>query len=677
MHCKGLSRRNIRNTEPETAVIPELGQFSLVLALCMVIVQSILPILGKLLREPSLYAAVKHAARAQFLLLGISIVCLAYAFVTYDFSVKYVAQNSNTALPLMYRIAAVWGAHEGSLLLWVLMLAGWTAALTWFSREVPDDFLAQVLAVLGVVSIGFLLFLILTSNPFERLTPAAIDGRDLNPLLQDPGLIFHPPMLYMGYVGFSVAFSFAVAALISGRLDAAWARWSKPWTNFAWVSLTLGITLGSWWAYYELGWGGWWFWDPVENASFMPWLVGTALIHSLSATEKRGLFKSWTVLLAMLTFSLSLIGAFLVRSGVLTSVHSFATDPTRGVFLLVLICLVIGISLAIYGIRAPNIRSSGSYALVSREVGLLLNNVFMVTAAATILLGTLYPLFLDALGLGKVSVGPPYFNSVFIPLTLPVAALVGIGAMARWKRDQFSRLIGKLWPLLTISVLLGFTVPLLIGDSYEWLAVVGLTLALWTALSTLYGLYDRVRKRKDKFIALLHQPRGIWGMSIAHFGIAVFVVGVTMVSLYEQEKDLRMQPGDTYEIGGFTFTFNGVERRFVQNYVSFTGIVNVSRDDRLIAFIHPEKRLYPTQTEPMTEAGIRPGLFRDLYVSLGEQLDESGAWSVRIHIKPFVRWIWLGAILMALGGLLAATDERLRNFSRVRTSSVAVAAESP
>ena len=647
-------------------MIPELGQFSLVLALCLAVVQTALPISGKLLRSSSMFAATKFAARGQFLFLFISILCLTYAFVSYDFSVYYVVQNSNTALPLMYRISAVWGAHEGSLLLWVLMLAGWTAALTWFSREVPDDFLARVLAVLGAVSIGFLLFLILTSNPFERVIPAAVEGRDLNPLLQDPGLVFHPPMLYMGYVGFSVAFSFAVAALISGRLDAAWARWSKPWTNLAWVSLTLGIALGSWWAYYELGWGGWWFWDPVENASFMPWLVGTALIHSLSATEKRGLFKSWTVLLAMLTFSLSLIGAFLVRSGVLTSVHTFATDPSRGVFLLVLICLVIGSSLAIYGVRAPSIRSSGSYTLVSREVSLLLNNVFMVTAAATILLGTLYPLFLDALGLGKVSVGPPYFNSVFIPLTLPVAALVGIGAMSRWKRDQFGRLMGKLWLVLAVSVLLGCTLPLLFGNSYEWLAAVGLTLALWTASSTLYGMYDRVRHRRDKLTALLNQPRGIWGMSIAHMGIAVFVVGVTMVSLYEQEKDLKMVPGDSYELGGFTFQFEGVRQLSVQNYISYMGTVNAYRRDRQVASIFPEKRFYPIQADPMTEAGIQPGLFRDLYVSLGERLDDTGAWSVRVHVKPFVRWIWMGAIFMAIGGFLAATDKRLRSTSRAR-----------
>ncbi len=659
-------------------MIPELGQFSLVLALCLAIAQTLLPIAGRVLRAPSLYTGTKFAARGQFLFLAISILCLTYAFISHDFSVKYVVQNSNTALPLIYRIAAVWGAHEGSLLLWVLMLAGWTAALSWFSREVPHDFLAKVLGVLGTVSIGFLLFLILTSNPFNRIIPAAAEGRDLNPLLQDLGLVFHPPMLYMGYVGFSVAFAFAVAALISGRLDAAWARWSKPWTNLAWVSLTLGIALGSWWAYYELGWGGWWFWDPVENASFMPWLVGTALIHSLSATEKRGLFKSWTVLLAMLAFSLSLIGAFLVRSGVLTSVHTFATDPSRGVFLLVLISLVIGGSLVIYGIRAPGIRSSGTYTLVSREVGLLLNNVFLVTAAATILLGTLYPLFLDALGLGKVSVGPPYFNSVFIPLTLPLAALVGVGALARWKRDEFFRLFSKIWVLLVLSVLAGCLLPLTMEGSYEWLAAVGLTLAVWISALTILGFYDRVRHRKDKIAALISQPRGFWGMSIAHLGIAVFVVGVTMVSLYESEKDLRMAPGDSYELGGFTFQFDGVRQHAVQNYISFMGTVNASRAGGQPITLFPEKRYYPIQADPMTEAGIRPGMFRDLYVSLGEPLGDTGAWSVRVHVKPFVRWIWLGAIFMAIGGFLAAFDQRLTSSVSVRTrvASSSLAAKS-
>ncbi len=647
-------------------MIPELGQICLILALCMAFSQTLLPVIGIRFRAPSLVVSAVFATRAQLLFLVLAFLCLVYSFVTHDFSVRYVVQNSNTALPLMYQIAAVWGAHEGSLLLWILMLAGWSGALSWFSRDVPPEFLSRVLAVLGAVSIGFLMFLIFTSNPFSRILPAPLEGKDLNPLLQDPGLVFHPPMLYMGYVGFSVAFAFAVAALLSGRLDAAWARWSKPWTNLAWIFLTLGIALGSWWAYYELGWGGWWFWDPVENASFMPWLVGTALIHSLSATEKRGLFKSWTVLLAMLTFSLSLIGAFLVRSGVLTSVHTFATDPSRGIFLLILISLVIGSSLAIYGYRASSIRSVGSYTLVSRETGILINNVFLVTAAATILLGTLYPLFLDAMGLGKVSVGPPYFNSVFIPLTLPLAALVGVGAISRWKRDNFGRLMRSLWVWFVISVIVGTGLPLLMEGPYQSLAAVGLSLALWTASSTIYGLLDRVKHRPRKFQALFNQPRGVWGMSVAHFGVAVFIVGVTMVSLYEQEQDLKMAPGDSHQIGNMTFLFEGVRQGAVDNYITFKGTVRATRGDKLVATMYPEKRFYPIQAEPMTEAGINPGLTRDLYVSLGERLDDSGAWSVRIHTKPFVRWIWGGAILMALGGLLAATDRRLMGYSKQR-----------
>ncbi len=647
-------------------MVPEIGQFCLILALCLAVAQTLLPVSSVVLKTSSLATSAKFAARAQFLFLLLAFICLTYSFVVHDFSVYYVVQNSNTELPLMYRFAAVWGAHEGSLLLWVLMLAGWTALVSVWSRDVPDVFLSRVLAVLGAVSIGFLLFLILTSNPFARLIPAAPEGRDLNPLLQDPGLVFHPPMLYMGYVGFSVAFAFAVAALISGRLDSAWARWAKPWTNIAWIFLTLGIALGSWWAYYELGWGGWWFWDPVENASFMPWLVGTALIHSLAATEKRGLFKSWTVLLAMLAFSLSLIGAFLVRSGVLTSVHTFATDPSRGVFLLILICIVIGSSLAIYAYRAPSIRSTGTYTLVSREAGILLNNVFLVTAAASILLGTLYPLFLDALGLAKVSVGPPYFNSVFIPLTMPLAALASLGAIARWKRDEFVRLMKRLWIVLAVCMVLGLGLPLLSDGPYQWLAAVGLTLAAWTASSTVYGLLDRVKYRQSKIRALINQPRSIWGMSIAHFGIAVFVVGVTMVSLYEQEKDIKMNSGDTYELGGYQFVFSGVSRGAVDNYITDMGKFDAFRNGKHVATIYPEKRHYPIQSDPLTEAGISPGLFRDLYVSLGEPLDENGAWSVRVHVKPFIRWIWLGAIFMAIGAFIAASDKRYRKLARRR-----------
>ncbi len=647
-------------------MIPEIGQFCLMLALCMAVAQTALPIAGIKLRVPSWLTASKHAARAQLLFLAIAFVCLAYAFATHDFSVKYVASNSNTALPFAYRIAAIWGAHEGSLLLWVLILALWGAALSKFSGDVPDDFLARVLAVLGVVCIGFLLFLILTSNPFDRLFPAAVEGRDLNPLLQDPGLVVHPPMLYMGYVGFSVAFSFAVAALISGRIDAAWARWSKPWTNLAWIFLTLGIALGSWWAYYELGWGGWWFWDPVENASFMPWLAGTALIHSLSATEKRGLFKSWTVLLAMLTFAMSLIGAFLVRSGVLTSVHTFANDPSRGIFLLGLISVVIAGSLAIYAYRAPSIRSAGSFAVVSKEAGLLLNNIFLITAMATVLLGTLYPLFLDALGLGKVSVGPPYFNSVFIPLTMPLAAALGIGAIARWKRDRIMRVMKGLWIWLALSFALGLGLPAFLSDSYEWLAAVGLTLAIWTASSTLHGVALRIRNRRNRLAALMNLPAGFYGMTLAHFGVAVFIVGVTMVSVYEQEQNLRVAPGESYDLGGIEFKFNGVERRTVANYIAYTATVEASRNGKHFASLYPEKRVYPVQEEPMTEAGIRPGLVRDLYVSLGEPLDDSGVWSMSLYVKPFVRWIWAGAILMALGGFIAATDRRLRVSIRSR-----------
>ncbi len=642
-------------------MIPEIGQFCLMLALLMAIAQTALPIAGIWLRLPSWLAASKQAVRAQLGFLVAAFACLAYAFLTHDFSVAYVAHNSNTALPAIYRIAAIWGAHEGSLLLWSLIIALWGSALSKFSRDVPDDFLARVLAVLGVVSIGFLLFLILTSNPFERLFPAATEGRDLNPLLQDPGLVIHPPMLYMGYVGFSVAFSFAVAALISGRIDAAWARWCKPWTNLAWMFLTIGIALGSWWAYYELGWGGWWFWDPVENASFMPWLAGTALIHSLSATEKRGLFKSWTVLLAMLTFSMSLIGAFLVRSGVLTSVHTFANDPSRGVFLLGLITLVIAGSLAIYAYRAPSIRSAGSFAVVSKEAGLLLNNIFLVAAMATILLGTLYPLFLDALNLGKVSVGPPYFNSVFIPLTMPLAATLGIGAIARWKRDRIMRLMDGLWVWLAASFSLGLGLPALLSGTYEWLAAVGLTLAFWTAFSTVHGVLLRIRHRQDRLAALAGLPRGFYGMTLAHFGVAVFIVGVTMVSVYEREQDLLMTPGESYSLGGFDFKFNGVQRRSVANYLADTATIEVSRDGEHFANVYPEKRIYPVQSEPMTEAGIRPGMLRDLYISLGEPLSDSGAWSMSIHIKPFVRWIWAGALLMAIGGCLAAFDRRLRN----------------
>ncbi len=644
-------------------MIPEIGHFALVLALCVAIVQTVLPIAGAARGDAGWMAAARPAAQAQLLCVAVAYGCLTYAFIVHDFSVAYVAQNSNSALPLLYRISGVWGAHEGSLLLWVLILALWTGAVSWFSRSVPEQMVARVLGVMGMVSIGFLLFTLLTSNPFARLLPAAAEGRDLNPLLQDVGLAIHPPMLYMGYVGFSVAFAFAVAAMLSGRLDAAWARWTRPWTTVAWSFLTVGIALGSWWAYYELGWGGWWFWDPVENASFMPWLVGTALMHSLAATEKRGVFKAWTVLLAVFAFSLSLLGTFLVRSGVLTSVHAFATDPERGVFILAFLGLVIGGSLTLYAWRAPRIRSQAQFELVSRETGLLLNNVLFVVVAATVLLGTLYPLVLDALGAGKISVGPPYFNSVFIPLTIPLAVFVGVGALARWKRDRLSELLGRLKWALLVSVIGGAALPLL-ADFYSLNAAAGLTLALWVISSNLYGLYERVAKSQNRVLALARIPRAFYGMTLAHMGVGVFIIGVTFTTVYSIEKDVRLAPGEDYTMAGYRFRFDGVKQTPGPNYMARMGSMQVYRGDRLVADMAPEKRVYRVNQNPMTEAAIDAGLTRDLYVSLGEPLDREGSWSVRLYYKSFIRWIWLGCLFMALGALLAASDKRYRTVPR-------------
>lgn len=640
-------------------MIPELGHFALILALCIALVQSIFPIVGAARGVPGWIAVARPAAYIHLFLVFVAYACLTYAFITHDFSVHYVAVNSNSALPLVYRISGVWGAHEGSLLLWGLALALWTGAVALFSRSVPGEMVARVISVMGMISVGFLLFMLFTSNPFERLLPAAAEGRDLNPLLQDVGLAIHPPMLYMGYVGFSVAFAFAIAALLHGKLDAAWARWSRPWTNIAWLFLTLGIALGSWWAYYELGWGGWWFWDPVENASFMPWLVGTALIHSLAATEKRGAFKAWTVLLAVFTFSLSLLGTFLVRSGVLTSVHAFATDPARGVFILAFLAVVIGGSLTLYAWRAPAIRSAVSFELISREAALLLNNVLLVVLAATVLLGTLYPLLLDALGLGKISVGPPYFNSVFIPLTLPLAAVVGIGAMSRWRKDSFLRLMRPLWWMLGASVITGLVLPFALGG-FQWSASLGLMLATWVVLSTGYCLFDRVRNKPDKFKSLFSIPSGFYGMVCGHLGIAIFIVGITLVTTYEQEKDVRLAPGESHALGPYRFQFDSVRQALGPNYTADRGTMTVRKGNQVIAVLNPEKRVYITQSQPMTEAAIDAGLFRDLYVSLGEPLGDQQTWSVQLHYKPFIRWVWLGAIFMALGGLLGAMDPRYR-----------------
>ncbi|MFV1973533.1 MAG: heme lyase CcmF/NrfE family subunit [Thiohalobacterales bacterium] len=644
-------------------MIPELGHFSLILALVMTLVLAIMPMVGSLNHTPSWVALARPAAWGQFTFLLIAFACLVNAFLTNDFSVTYVAQHGNTRLPFVYKVSAVWGAHEGSLLLWAFILSGWTLAVSLCARQLPDVMLGRVLAVMGMISIGFLSFMLFTSNPFARTFPVPLEGGDLNPLLQDFGLAIHPPMLYMGYVGLSVAFSFAIAALIGGKLDAAWARWSRPWTTVAWVFLTIGITLGSWWAYYELGWGGWWFWDPVENASFMPWLAATALIHSLAVTEKRGAFKRWTVLLALLAFSLSLLGTFLVRSGVLTSVHSFASDPARGLFILIFLCIVIGGSLVLYAWRAPNVTSGGGFSALSRESLLLGNNLLLIMITAFILLGTLAPLIYDAMGWGKISVGFPWFNTMFVIFTPFLVLLMGIGPLTRWKQQDAAGLVRQLRIALLVSIGAGLlaALPLLhAGSVYAGLAVM---LAVWLTSALLIGLRKRLRHRKSPGAFLKDfRARGggsYYGMLLAHFGVAVFTIGVTFVTLFGVEKDVRMAPGETLELAGYAFRFDGVENIQGPNYRADRGTLHVFRQGQEVAVLKPEKRTYLVQTRPMTEAGIDAGFFRDIYVSLGEALD-AGSWSLRLYYKPMVRWIWLGGILIAIGGLLAAFDRRYR-----------------
>jgi cytochrome c-type biogenesis protein CcmF len=654
-------------------LIPEIGQFALILALLLAIVQGTFPLAGAARGVREWMALAKPAAQGQFLFVAIAFGCLVWSFLQDDFSVLNVATNSNTQLPTAYKVAASWGSHEGSLLLWVLMMASWTVAVSLFSRHLPGEMVARVLGVMGLVSVGFLLFMLLTSNPFDRLFPPAPEGRDLNPLLQDPGMVIHPPMLYMGYVGFSVAFAFAIAALLGGKLDATWARWSRPWTTAAWCFLTIGIALGSWWAYYELGWGGWWFWDPVENASFMPWLVGTALIHSLAVTEKRGSFKSWTVLLAISAFSLSLLGTFLVRSGVLTSVHAFATDPKRGVFILAFLAIVIGGSLALFAWRAPKVGLGGRFDAVSRESALLANNVLLAVAAGSVLLGTLYPLFLDALRLGKISVGPPYFDAVFVPIMAPLVFLMGIGPIARWKRAQVPDLFARLKWALGVAIGAALVVPFLAGKWTPMIAF-GLALAFWVFAASFVSVKERIRNfRGGLFARLAAQPRGYWGMLLAHLGVGVFIVGVTVVKGYETERDVRMDVGDTVTVGAHTFRFDGVRDVVGPNYRGARGDVTVSRDGRVIETLHPEKRIYNAQQMPMTEAAIDTGLFGDIYVSLGEPV-EGGAWSVRVYSKPFVTWIWGGCFLMALGGALAISDRRYRVTVRRESAGTATQA---
>ena len=655
-------------------MIYELGHAALILALAMALAQSVLPLVGAHTGNAAWMGLARPSARGQFLFLAIAYGCLTHAFVTSDFSVALAANHSNSTLPLIYRVTAVWGNHEGSILLWALILSLWTLAVSIFSKQLDEQTVARVLGVMGLISCGFMLFTLFTSNPFERLFPAPPDGKDLNPLLQDAGMVIHPPMLYMGYVGFVVAFAFAVSALLSGRLDAAWARWSRPWTTVAWCFLTCGIALGSFWAYYELGWGGWWFWDPVENASFMPWLVGTALIHSLSVTEKRGGFKMWTALLAIITFSLSLLGTFIVRSGVLSSVHAFASDPSRGIFILAFLTVVIGGSLALFALRAPKVGLGGSFEPVSRESMLLANNVLLVVAAAAVLLGTLYPLVIDAMGMGKLSVGPPYFDAVFVPLMAPALFLMGVGPMARWRQASIPDLARRLRWAIAVSAASAVVAFFALG---RWTPMIGLGLALaaWVGSTAVLNLLLRLREHPAPGLVarLAAQPGSYYGMLLAHFGVSVFIVGVTAVSGFQSEKDVRMEIGDTTTVAGYTVRLDALAQVKGPNYVASRATLSASRDGLAFTTLTPERRIYNVSRMPMTEVAIDRGIGRDLYVALGDPVSDT-AWSVRVHHKPFVNWIWIGCVLMALGGLLAVLDRRYR---RVRVAAARPAAPAP
>jgi len=642
-------------------MIPEIGNFLLCLALGVSLLLIIYPLWGVARRDARLMSLVRPLAVALFTCVAGAFLILVHAFVENDFSVAYVAANSNSLLPVWYRVAATWGAHEGSLLLWVLLLSGWTLAVALFSRSMPQDAIARVLAVMGTINLAFLLFITLTSNPFIRTLPdLPIDGNDLNPMLQDIGLIFHPPLLYMGYVGFSVAFAFAIASLLAGRLDAAWARWSRTWTLAAWVCLTVGIVLGSAWAYYELGWGGWWFWDPVENASLMPWLAGTALLHSLAVTEKRGAFKAWTVLLAIAAFSLSLLGTFLVRSGVLVSVHSFASDPARGMAILAFLVIAIGGSLLLYAIKGGRIRGRAQNELWSRESFLLGNNVLLIAAMLVVLLGTMLPLVHKQLGLGSISVGEPFFNTLFTWLMAPLALMLGIGPLVRWRRDNPQTLWKRLCVAALTTCVLSILLPWLMQDRIEAMTVVGLLMAVWVIILTLMELHERATHRHGFLRGLLHLPRSHWGMVFGHLGVAIVVTGIAFSQNYSVERDVRMKAGDSVDIHNYHFTFRALHNLQGPNYSGDVGVIDVTRNGQHEATLYAEKRYYSAARTMMTEAAIDGGVTRDLYAALGEEL-EGNAWAVRIYYKPFVRWIWFGGLLMAAGGVLCLLDPRYRS----------------
>lgn len=641
-------------------MVPELGHFALVMALCICIALFILPMIGAHYGNQLLMHTSRSFATGFFIFVAIAFYCLSYSFAHDDFSVKYVANNSNTLLPYYYKLCAVWGGHEGSLLLWVLMLSGWTFAVAIFSKSLPLDMQARVLSLLGFVAIGFLSFMLLTSNPFDRILPIPPqDGGDLNPALQDFGFIIHPPILYMGYVGFSVVFAFAIAALLTGRLDSAWARWSRPWATMAWGFLSVGIALGSWWAYYELGWGDWWFWDPVENASFMPWIVGTALIHSLAVTEKRSLFKNWTILLAIFTFSLSLLGTFIVRSGLLTSVHAFASDPARGVFILGFLLVVIGGSLTLFAFRAPVVKSEVGFSWFSRETLLMGNNIILCIAMLTVLLGTLYPMIADAMGWGKISVGPPYFNFFFLPLMGLLCLLMALGPVANWKHTNPQQLLRLLWKPWVLSLIFAAVIPWFYGDSFKWFAALAVFIASWVATALIADIIYRLRHAESFVAGLKKLSLSYYAMVIAHLGIAVTLIGVSFTSIYSTERDLRMEEHQTVKLMDYEFTIQSLQQIKGPNYLADEALITVNYKGDALSDMRPQKRRYYARASMTTEVAINPGFFRDLYVAMGEPVGDK-AWAMRVHVRPFVRWIWLGALMMAFGSVLAVADKRYR-----------------
>ena len=649
-------------------MIPELGQFSLILAFCLSILLGTLPIIGAARSNMVWMNLARPLAAGIFVFLGISIGILAYTFVTDDFSVQIVAAQSNSLLPMHYKLTALWGGHEGSFLLWTFMLSAWMLAVSVFSKTMPIEFVARVLGVLGLLCVAYILFMLATSNPFMRIVPLPpVDGSDLNTALQDFGFIVHPPTLYMGYVGFSVVFAFAIAALLSGRLDAAWARWSRPWANISWAILTIGIALGSWWAYYELGWGGWWAWDPVENPPLITWLLGTALIHSLAVTEKRGVFKSWTVLLAILAFSGSLLGTFITRSGLLTSVHAFASDPTRGVFILAILVIAVGGALLLYAIRAPQMKSEFGFGLVSREIFLLANNVLLVVSAASIFLGTMFPMIYQALTDDLISIGPPYFNAIFGPLMILLILVLGVGPMSRWKRTSTSYLVQQLAKVAAASIAIGVVLPLLVLFEISFAAIICVVLASWIVLSMAKDLRNKIANKETVSKGLRTLSLSYYGMQIAHIGVAVMLIGVGLTSYFSTERSVLLAPGATVTLGSYAFRFDGSEATQGPNYIADQATFSVSKDGNSLGELYPERRIYLATGTPSTEMAIDAGFLRDLFITLGEE-KEDGAWTMTVYVKPFVRWIWLGAIFMAIGGTLAATDKRYRRLRQRKSA---------